>query len=48
MNVVAPLAEGRATNVVPEKAEFTVDLRLIPGLEPDDVPRPNWAAFLRR
>lgn len=32
---VGTISGGRATNVVPEKAEFTVDLRLIPGLEPD-------------
>ena len=34
---VGTISGGRATNVVPEKAEFTVDLRLIPGLEPDEV-----------
>ncbi|MCF8066050.1 MAG: M20 family metallopeptidase [Desulfarculaceae bacterium] len=34
---VGTISGGRATNVVPEKAEFTVDLRLIPGLEPDAV-----------
>jgi len=31
---VGTISGGRATNVVPETAEFTVDLRLIPGLEP--------------
>ncbi|BEQ16705.1 M20 family metallopeptidase [Desulfoferula mesophila] len=32
---VGTISGGRATNVVPEHAEFTVDLRVIPGLEPD-------------
>lgn len=36
---VGTISGGRATNVVPDQAEFTVDLRLIPGLEPDQVQR---------
>ena len=32
---VGTISGGRATNVVPETAEFTVDVRVIPGLEPD-------------
>ncbi|MCB2192528.1 MAG: M20 family metallopeptidase [Deltaproteobacteria bacterium] len=32
---VGTISGGRATNVVPEAAEFTVDLRLPPSLEPD-------------
>lgn len=34
---VGTISGGRATNVVPETAEFSVDLRLIPDLEPDAV-----------